>query len=151
LAEADGAHRELPFLFAGSAAASAGGLAMAAAPTAEAALARRPAAAGVVLDLAAERLLQRRLGVLAEPYQQRRPGTFLCAAPALNVADAVGAVAGARSRVVSAVAGSALLSASLLTRFAVFQVGLASAEHSKYTVVPQRDRADARAAPGLTG
>ncbi|CAN5818710.1 hypothetical protein BH20ACT6_BH20ACT6_22830 [soil metagenome] len=51
---------------------------------------------------------------------------------------------GGRSRAVSAVSGVALLGASLLTRFAVFQAGLASAEDPKYTVVPQRERMRAR-------
>jgi hypothetical protein len=36
------------------------------------------------------------------------------------------------------------MGASLLTRFAVFQAGLASAKDPKYTVVPQRARVDAR-------
>lgn len=138
------AYRELPFLFAGSAAAATGGLAMLATPVVEAGPARRLAVAGVALDLAAEHRLEARLGMLAEPYQQARPGRFLRAARALNLAGAAGALVGGRSRAVSAVSGVALLGASLLTRFAVFQAGLASAEDPKYTVVPQRERMRAR-------
>ncbi len=142
------AHRELPFVFAGSASAATGGLAMLAVPADEAAPARRVAVAGVALDLAAERLMEHRLGMLAEPYQRARPGAFLRAARGLNVAGALGAAVGGRSRVVSAASGAALLGASLLTRFAVFQAGLASARDPKYTVVPQRERLAAR---GRTG
>jgi len=141
------AYRELPFLFAGSASAAAGGLAMLAVPTGEAAPARRLAVAGVALDLAAEHQLEHRLGMLAEPYQQDRPGRFLRAARVLNLAGALGAVVGGRSRAVSALSGTALLGASLLTRFAVFQAGLASAKDPKYTVVPQRERLNARGEP----
>ncbi len=139
------AYRELPFLFAGSAAAATGGLAMLATPVGEAGPARRLAVAGVALDQLAEHRLEARLGMLAEPYQQARPGRLLRAARALNVAGALGAVGGGRSRVISAVGGGALLGASLLTRFAVFQAGLASADDPKYTVVPQRERVAARA------
>jgi hypothetical protein len=82
--------------------------------------------------------------MLAEPYQQQRPGRFLRAARGLNLAGAAGAVLGGRSRAVSSLSGLALLGGSLLTRFAVFQAGLASAEDPKYTVVPQRERMRAR-------
>jgi hypothetical protein len=36
---------------------------------------------------------------------------------------------------------------SLLTRFAVFNAGLASADDPKYTVVPQRERVRSAAEP----
>jgi formate-dependent nitrite reductase membrane component NrfD len=138
------AYRELPFLFAGSASAAAGGLAMVTTPVTEAGPARRLAVAGVALDLAAERRMEHRLGMLAEPYQEHRPGRFLRAARALNLAGAAGSVLAGRSRAAAVVSGTALMGASLLTRFAVFQAGLASAKDPKYTVVPQRARVDAR-------
>ena len=48
---------------------------------------------------------------------------------------------------VGAVASGTLLAAgSLLTRFGVFDAGMASARDPKYTVVPQRERMAARAA-----
>jgi hypothetical protein len=49
-------------------------------------------------------------------------------------------VLGRRSRVVSALAGASLLAASALTRYGVFEAGLASARDPKYTIVPQRAR-----------
>jgi hypothetical protein len=42
--------------------------------------------------------------------------------------------------VVSAVAGSALVVGSALTRFGIFHAGVASTMDPKYTVVPQRQR-----------
>ena len=138
------AYRELPFLFAGSGAAAAGGLAMVATPTEQAAPARRLAAVGAATDLVAMERLQQRLGWLAEPYQQGRPGYLLRTARTLTVAGGVGAVVGGRSRLVSAAAGLALAGASLCTRFGVFQAGLASADDPRYVVAPQRERLSRR-------
>jgi DMSO reductase anchor subunit len=136
------AYREMPFLFAGGGACAAGGVAVMAVPVREAAPARRLAAAGAVADVAASALIDRRLGVLGEPYRQGRPGSLLRAARALTLAGAAGALLGRRSRAVSVAAGAALATGSLLTRFGVFQAGLASAKDPKYTVMPQRERAD---------
>ncbi len=135
-------YREMPFLFAGSGAAAAAGIAMIATPVDEAAPARRLALMGTAVEVAAGEQMQRRLGMVAEPYQQGRPGRFLNAAKALSVAAAAGTLLGGRSRAVSALAGLAYTGASVLTRFAVFQAGLASAKDPKYTVVPQRERVD---------
>jgi len=136
------AHRELPFWFAGSAAGAAGGLAIAAVPLDESGPARRIAVAGAALDVAAERLVEHRLGMLAEPYQQARPGRLLRWARGLTLAGGAAAAVGGRSRLLSAAGGLALATGSLLTRFGVFQAGLASAEDPRYTVVPQRARVD---------
>jgi hypothetical protein len=46
--------------------------------------------------------------------------------------------------VVSALAGAACVAASVMTRFGIFEAGLASARDPKYVVVPQRERAAAR-------
>jgi hypothetical protein len=134
------AYREMPFLFAGSASAAAGGLAMASTPLAESGPARRVAVAGAVVDLASMELLRRRLGELAGPYEHGRPGTLLAAARALTVAGGVGSILGRRSRLLSAASGAMLAAGSLLTRFGVFQAGLASAENPAYVVKPQRER-----------
>lgn len=134
------AYREMPFLFAGSGAAAAGGFAMIATPVGEAAPARRMAVAGAAIELVASERVQQRLGMLAEPYQQGRPGRLMRTARALTMAGVVGSVVGQRSRTASVAAGLAYLSASVCTRFGVFQAGLASAKDPKYTVVPQRER-----------
>ncbi|WP_426560513.1 NrfD/PsrC family molybdoenzyme membrane anchor subunit [Angustibacter sp. McL0619] len=138
------AHRELPFLFAGSAASAAGGVALALAPLDESGPARRMAVLGTAVELAAEAGIETRLGSLAEPYRTGRPGRLRTASRALGVAGAVGAMLGRRSRTVSVASGSALAASSILLRFAVFQAGLASAKDPKYTVGPQRDRLSAR-------
>jgi DMSO reductase anchor subunit len=145
------AYRELPFLFAGSNAASAGGLAMVTTPTDQAWPARRLAVAGVILDQTAEHRIEQRLGMLAEPYQQGRPGRFLRAARVLHLAGAAGTLVAGRSRIAAVLAGGALMGGSLLTRFAVFQAGLASAKDPKYTVVPQRARLAAKQAAAQSG
>jgi hypothetical protein len=134
------AHRELPFVFAGSAAAAAGGLAMVAAPVDEAGPARRMATAGAALELGATEQMMRRLGMIAEPYREGRPGLLLKAARALTIGGVALSPFGRRSRIVSALAGGSYMAGSVLTRFGVFQAGLASAADPKYTVVPQRER-----------
>ena len=140
------ARQELPFVFGGSGAAAAGGLAMAALPVAASGPARRLAVAGAVLEIAAVETMERRLGMVAEPYQQGRSGTLMKAARAATVTGATLAVLGRRSRLLRAVAGAALVAGSVTTRFGVFEAGLASARDPKYTVVPQRERMAARAA-----
>ena len=138
------AYREMPFLFAGSAAAAAGGGALALSPLDESGPARTVAVAGTGVELVAHQLLHRRLGMVAEPYSQGRPGTLLRTARVLEGVGAVGAVLGRRSRTLSVLSGAALVAGSVLTRFGIFQGGVASAKDPKYTVVPQRERAAAR-------
>ncbi|WP_092864960.1 NrfD/PsrC family molybdoenzyme membrane anchor subunit [Quadrisphaera sp. DSM 44207] len=138
------AYPELPFVFAGSGMAAAGGVGMIAAPTAEAGPARRLAALGAGLELAASTRMERRLGLLAEPYEHGRAGRLLKLARAALATGAVGALVGGRSRAVSAVAGALLNTGAALTRFGVYDAGVVSAKDPKYTIIPQRQRLDAR-------
>ncbi len=144
-------HREMPYLFAGSAASAAGGLGMLAVRPEEAGPAVRFAAGGAALELTAKRLLLRRLGTTAEPYRTGLAGRLLDAAEVLTAAGAAGAVLGRRRRPALALAGASLLAGSVLTRFGVFEAGRASARDPRYTVGPQRERlrerAEANAAP----
>ncbi|MDT0303703.1 NrfD/PsrC family molybdoenzyme membrane anchor subunit [Streptomonospora wellingtoniae] len=133
-------YREMPFVFVGSAAAAAGGAGMVAAPVGQAGPARRAAVAGAALENAALAVMEKRMGMVAEPYKQGTGGTLMRAATALTVGGAVVALFGGRSRAVSAVAGAALVAGSACTRFGVFRAGQASAADPKYTVVPQRRR-----------
>ncbi|MGI8576693.1 MAG: NrfD/PsrC family molybdoenzyme membrane anchor subunit [Nocardioidaceae bacterium] len=133
-------YRELPFLFGGSAATAAGGFALIGTPLDQSGPARRLAAIGAATDLAAGEVMRRRTGLAGEPYQRGRPGRLLLAARVMTAAGAGGALLSGRSRVLSMLAGAACVSGSVLTRFGVFQAGLASAKDPKYTVVPQRDR-----------
>jgi hypothetical protein len=84
--------------------------------------------------------------LLAEPYRTGRPGRLLKAAKRLTLAGAVGAAVGGRSRVMSALAGAALMGGSVLTRFGVYGAGVASTKDPKYVVIPQRERLDRRLA-----
>lgn len=144
-------HRDLPFVFVSSASLAAAGLALLTTPIAETGPARRLAALGVLGDVTAMRLMQHRMDpVVVEPLHQGRPGTMLRWSERLAVIGGVGAVLGGRWRPVAAASGLALLTASALTRFGVFEAGLASARDPRYTIVPQRRRLDARRAAGIT-
>jgi hypothetical protein len=105
---------------------------------------------GAALELYGVRRVETSKGILSEPYREGRPGRLLRAARALTVAGVAGAVLGRRSRVVSALSGLSLLTASAATRFGIFDGGVASAKDPKYTVVPQRDRLARRAAAAET-
>ncbi|WP_018784270.1 NrfD/PsrC family molybdoenzyme membrane anchor subunit [Micromonospora sp. CNB394] len=140
------AYPELPAIFAGSALASGAGVGLVAAPGAQAGPARRLAVAGAAMELWGSHRVENRLGLLSEPYTQGTPGKLLRAGRALTAAGVAGALLGRRSRVLSALSGGALIAASVCTRFGIFHGGVASARDPRYTVVPQRERADRRAA-----
>lgn len=139
-------HRELPFVFAGSGATAAGGLAMAFTPVAQAGPARRLAVGGAAIEIVAAEALLHRIGMVAEPYREGRPGTLMSTARTMTAAAAaLTFLAGRRSRAVSVVAGLTCVAASMMTRFGIFEAGIASAKDPKYVVVPQRERMAARA------
>lgn len=141
------AHRELPFLFVGSAAAASGGLGLVAAPLSENEPARRMAALGAVAELVASELMDRRLGMVAEALRTGTAGRRLRIAKALTAAGALtAATLAGRSRAAAVGAGAALLAGSVLTRFGIFAGGMESARDPKYTVEPQRARLRDRAA-----
>jgi formate-dependent nitrite reductase membrane component NrfD len=137
--------RELPFLFAGSSATAAGGMALVWTPAEEAAPARRFAAVGAVIELVAARRMKRRLGLVAEPYEQGTAGRAMTTGSVLTGAGLVLAVAGRRRRALQVLAGAVLTSASAITRVGIFDAGVQSAEDPRYTVEPQRARVDRRA------
>lgn len=152
------AHRELPFLFVGSAASAGGGFGLLAAPLRENAPARRMAALGAAGELIAEQLMERRLGIVAATLHEGKAGRRMRAAKALTLAGALGAATLARRhRGAAVLSGAALVAGSALTRFGIFAAGMASAEDPKYTVQPQRQRLAERQArapvvsPGDTG
>ncbi len=150
-------YREMPYVFAGSAAGAAGGLGLLATRPADAEPARKLAVLGGAVELIAKRQLISRLAGssgpgssgrgLAEPYEAGTTGAILRLAEILTVGGLAGAVLGRRSRAVSAVAGASLVAASALTRFGIFEAGMASARDPKYTIVPQRRHRDSPAPP----
>jgi formate-dependent nitrite reductase membrane component NrfD len=133
-------YREMPFLFAGSAAGAAGGLGMLAVRPGRAAQAVEFGVIGAAAELTAKRLLLRRLGPAAEPYEKGRAGAMMKASEVLTIAGLAGAVLAGRHRAAAALSGAALMAASALTRFGVFEAGRVGARDPKYTVGPQRQR-----------
>jgi len=133
-------YREMPYVFAGSAASAAGGLGLLATRPADAEPARNLAILGATVELIAKRQLIRRLGgsegqSLAEPYETGTTGAIFRLAEFLTA---------------GALAGASLVAASAMTRFGIFEAGMASARDPKYTIVPQA-AASARAAWQATG
>jgi formate-dependent nitrite reductase membrane component NrfD len=139
------AHREMPYLFAGSAASAAGGLGMIVVPAEDAGQAVRFAVLGAATELTAKSLLLRRLGEIAEPYQSGRPGRLMEVAEVLTAAGLAGAILAGHSRTANVLAGTALVASSALTRLGIFEAGLLSARDPKYVVRPQRERLAAKA------
>jgi formate-dependent nitrite reductase membrane component NrfD len=133
--------RDLPFLFAGSAASAAAGWGLVVAPLSENEPAVRMAVAGALVELGAEQLMERRLGMIAATLHEGKAGKRLRLAKALTVAGAAGAgLLARRSRPAAIAAGAALLAGSAFTRFGIFEAGMASARDPKFTVEPQRRR-----------
>jgi formate-dependent nitrite reductase membrane component NrfD len=145
------ARDELPFVFVSSASLASSGLAMVTTPVAETGPARKLAMIGVLGDLVATRVMHRRMDpVAAEPLHEGRAGTMLRLSEALAVAGGIGTLLGGRHRAVAAASGLALMAASALTRFGVFEAGIHSAKDPRYTIEPQKRRLAARRAAGIT-
>jgi polysulfide reductase-like protein len=139
------ARRELPFVFASGAAMTAGAAAAIVTPAAEAGPARVLALMGAAGELANVSLMEHRLGPLvAEPYHEGPSGRYGKIAKGLTVAGAAVLAAAGRKRAGAVAGGTLLLAAGALTRWSVFRAGSASARDPKYTVVPQRERLQAR-------
>jgi hypothetical protein len=146
------AHEGLPFVFVSSASLAASGLAMVTTPVAEAGPARKLAVLGVLGDLAATMFVEQRMDPVAvEPLHQGIPGRMLRWSKRLVIAGGLGALLGGRHRGVAAASGLALMTASALTRFGVFEAGKESARDPRYTIEPQKRRLAARRAAGITG
>jgi hypothetical protein len=140
------ARGELPFVFAGGAAATAGGAIAAVTSPRDAGPARRLAVLGAALELAATQAMEKRLGpLLAEPYHEGRSGRFAKFAKGLTLAGAATMALAGRRRAGAIAGGALLLAGGAFERWAVFRAGFASARDPKYTVVPQRERLEARA------
>lgn len=137
------AHPYLPFVFTGSAAASAGGLGMVFAPVSEAGPARTFAVAGAAAEAGVSRLMERRLGLVGEAYTTGKAHQLRQWSEYLTIGGGIGALFGGRSRALSVASGLALLAGSALQRFGVFEAGVESTKDPKYVVVPQRERLDA--------
>ena len=134
------AHPYLPFVFTGSAAASSGGLAMVLVPTAEAGPARAFAGVGAAAELVASRLMEHRIGMVAEAYTTGKAHQLRKWSEYLTAGGLVGTLLARRSRLAAVGAGLALMGGSVLQRFGVFAAGVASTRDPRYVVTPQRER-----------
>jgi hypothetical protein len=133
-----GAHRDLPAVFAASAATSAGAAALLFTPPAEAGPARRLALAGIAAEEVALRRMESRLGPLASPYHAGPAGRYHRAARWAGLAGA--ALVAAPRRAMNVAGAGLLLAAAAATRFAVFKAGVQSADDPAATIEPQRAR-----------
>jgi hypothetical protein len=139
------ARHELPFLFGSSAAATAGAAAAIAVPPAQAGPARRLAIGGALVENAVMVAMEKRLGMLGEPYRQGDAGRYAKVAKACSLGGAaLLAAAGRRSRLASAAGGALVLAGEMALRWSVFKAGFQSARDPKYTVIPQRERVRGR-------
>ena len=134
------AWRELPVVFAGGSAASAGAAVVLVTPPADAAPARRLVLLGTAMELAADRAMEARLGELAEPYRSGKASTPAKAAKGLLAAGAALGLAGRRRPGLAKAGALATLAGVALTRWSIFKAGFESAEDPRFTVQPQRER-----------
>jgi hypothetical protein len=101
---------------------------------------------GAVTEVAVGRVMEQRLGMVAEPYSEGKGGRYMKTGEQLLAAGAAAAVAGHWRPALGRVGGALMLVGSAMTRWGVFEAGMASADDPKYTVQPQRERLEARAA-----
>jgi formate-dependent nitrite reductase membrane component NrfD len=136
------AYRDMPFLYAASAASAAAGWGMLSAPLQESSSMRRLGIAAGLAELGGLEAMKRRMGIAAEAYRESTKAHRYerAARVATGLGIATAAALGRESRLARAAAGAALLAGSALTRFAVFEAGITSAENPRYTIVPQRQR-----------
>jgi len=137
------ARHELPWLFGASGMASAGAAASLFLGIDEAGPARRLAVGAGAAELALTELMERRLGETGEVYKHEQAGAAGKAAKALTATGvAILATRGKRSRGAQAVGGVLVCAGSMCMRWSVFKAGFQSARDPKYTVKPQRERAN---------
>jgi hypothetical protein len=132
----------MPFVFAASAAASAGGAAVLATPAKAAAPARRLAIGGAIASAAGLTAMERRLGELGEPYSEGAAGPLKRVAEGLAAAGAGRSAARGRDRAAAAAGGALILAGAVCERWSIFRAGFQSAGDPRYTVDPQRGRVD---------
>ncbi|HEX6456038.1 MAG TPA: NrfD/PsrC family molybdoenzyme membrane anchor subunit [Solirubrobacterales bacterium] len=142
------ARKEMPFVFAASATASAAGAAMLTVPADEAEPVRRLGVLAALAEEGISALMHKRLGPLAESYKNGKAGKFEKAARAFTLSGAAAFVAGdpdfpvplgRRRRSALSVAGGALLLAgSVCKRWSVFKAGFQSAEDPTQVIETQR-------------
>src|SRR5699024_8657917 len=119
---------------------SAGAVGMLTAPRAQAGPARRMAVTGAAVEFVATRRLNHDAGIAAETFQRGKAGKLLRTARVLTGAGVAAALFAGRGTVPTLAAGACLSAAAAVTRYGVFEAGMASARDPRYTVEPQRQR-----------
>ena len=136
------ARQELPWIFGASAAASAGAAASIFLDPSEAGPARRLAVAAVGVEGALMQTMELRLGEVGEVYHKGTAGKLALAAKALaGGGAALLATKGRKSSAAATLGGALVCAGELCLRWSVFKAGVQSARDPKYTVKPQRERA----------
>jgi formate-dependent nitrite reductase membrane component NrfD len=137
------ARQELPWIFGASAAASAGAAATMFLDPSEAGPARRLAVAAVATEGALMQTMELRLGEVGEVYHHGAASKFSWAAKALaGGGAALLATRGRKSRGAAVLGGAMVCAGEVCLRWAVYKAGFQSARDPKYTVKPQRERAN---------
>jgi formate-dependent nitrite reductase membrane component NrfD len=139
------ARKELPFLFGSSALASAGAATAIFLAPEDSGPARRLAVAGVAAELGVMQAMERKLGFVGEVYKKEAAGKLARASKILTATGAaVLATRGRRSRGAAVAGGALVLAGELALRWSVFRAGFQSARDPRYTVIPQKQRKEAR-------
>jgi DMSO reductase anchor subunit len=139
------ARRELPFVFASSAAASAGAAAVLLTPAEKNSPGRRLAVGAVAAELIADATMRRRLGELGEVYESGDTARWHRAAQACSATGAALLAVSGRRRSLAVAGAVGVLAGSVAQRWAVYRAGFASVADPKYVVGPQRRRLEDRA------
>jgi hypothetical protein len=117
------ARRELPFVFAAGAAASAGAAVCLATPSSAAAPARRLAIAGALAEVLAARLMETRLGDAGVGYRTGAGHRLATAAEILGLTGAGVLALGGRRRAVVSLGAVCVMGGAAAERFAVWKAG----------------------------
>lgn len=139
-------HRLMPFVFVSSAVSSAAGWGLAVAPGDETGVLRPLGSSAGLAEIALSKLMEEQMGMVGEAYHEGKAARYMRAAEVLTVVGAALSAWPGRARLRSRLAGACLLAGSAFTRFGIFEAGMVSSLDPKYTVVPQRQRLEARRA-----
>jgi hypothetical protein len=119
--------REMPFVFAGGSAASAGAAAVVLTPPADAGPARRMATGGALLEVGASELMKARMGEAAAAYEEGEVRILQRLATGLSLSGALAIGGFGKRRRVAVLGGLALMIGSLCERLAIYRAGFHSA------------------------
>lgn len=133
-------HRTMPFVFVASGASAAAGWGLLTAPAAECRPVQRLALVAAPAGFVLAKLMEREMGMAAEPYHRGRAGAYMRAAQGLTALGSLSSVLARRDRRAAMAAGAALLLGSAFERFGIFRAGVQSAHDPVCTVALQRAR-----------